>query len=1166
MTVRFRSPAYNHYRMKSITKEAKELLKRRDLLKSSIFSNLSNTEELNNLSEKLEIYKNGIRKAKEDKESEEHCKNILKDFLNGAFKYNCNTKGKIDLTIKYEGNIKAIIETKNYDNKTEMIKDNDYYYKSFYQSVLYYYQSRKNINKDMTVEHIIITDFENIYLFLRSDFEYLTANKQIINFFNVKKIDTNTKDFYNSSKAILEKINREVVGYKINLFEDDAEIIFKFLSPYNICSLKTNNDFNIISNTFYREIIYMMGLEETKDKKLVLNKVDNTLIKLTMDILDEDLKGEEKFETALKLNILWINRILFLKILEAQLRVFRDDNNLHILNYNEIVDYSFLYTLFFKVLAKSKERRITENKENEYYKHIPYLNSSLFEETEEEKINSITKLNNSLKMKIMSGSVLYKDRDFDKKELNFLEYILRFLNCYIFNAINDSSNINKNTIIKSSILGLVFERLNGYKDGSHFTPPAITMYMAKYSIEKSIVNKFNKFFKDANFKNIDEIKIYVDANIHKIKEQVKYILDSITIIDPACGSGHFLVACLNELIKIKSYLHVLSNDIKVDIEDDELVINYINGAEYKYNMEGGNISEIKQKIQKILFEAKKHIINNQLYGVDINPNSVNICRLRLWIELLKSSYYLENNGADKYIDLEILPNLEFKVLSANSLIELEEKEGNNNLKLAYDKTELVKNMREYFNADFETKKEIRKKVLKLLKEYSQYNTKLKDYNPFDMLKSYDFFDSEIMFGIDSFDIVIMNPPYFQLTGKHKYLHYFEKGKNKTADIYQLFMETALNKLLSQMGVVSAVVSNKWMRAGYGERTREFLYNNCYVFEIIDLGANWFESATVDTNIITYAKDKEKQDKIEAYKISKCENIELNKNEKDNFIFTSKDYGAWIILNKTEKDILEKVKKFKPLKDWNINIYRGILTGFNEAFIIDEETKNKLILEDKKSKEIIKPLLRGRDIKRYSYDFKNLYLICTFPALNIDISDYPEIEKYLKSFGKRLEQSGEIGCRKKTIHKWFEMQDTIAYYKDFEKFKIVWKEMGSSPAFTLDNKNYYANDTCRIITGDNLHYLVAIFNSKCWDFIFKKFYAGGGLGDEGFRYKSEFMLDTAIPEIDKKTEKEIVNLVEKVIEGKEKGIDTREFEVEIDKIVYELYNLNENEIKIIEGKD
>lgn len=1083
--------------MKSITKEAKELLKRRDLLKSSIFSNLSNTEELNNLSEKLEIYKNGIKKAKEDKESEEHCKNILKDFFNGAFKYNCNTKGKIDLTIKYEGNIKAIIETKNYDNKTEMIKDNDYYYKSFYQSVLYYYQSRKNINKDMTVEHIIITDFENIYLFLRSDFEYLTANKQIINFFNVKKIDTNTKDFYNSSKAILEKINREVVGYKINLFEDDAEIIFKFLSPYNI---------------------------------------------------------------------------LFLKILEAQLRVFRDDNNLHILNYNEIVDYSFLYTLFFKVLAKSKERRITENKENEYYKHIPYLNSSLFEETEEEKINSITKLNNSLKMKIMSGSVLYKDRDFDKKELNFLEYILRFLNCYIFNAINDSSNINKNTIIKSSILGLVFERLNGYKDGSHFTPPAITMYMAKYSIEKSIVNKFNKFFKDANFKNIDEIKIYVDANIHKIKEQVKYILDSITIIDPACGSGHFLVACLNELIKIKSYLHVLSNDIKVDIEDDELVINYINGAEYKYNMDGGNISEIKQKIQKILFEAKKHIINNQLYGVDINPNSVNICRLRLWIELLKSSYYLENNGADKYIDLEILPNLEFKVLSANSLIELEEKEGNNNLKLAYDKTELVKNMREYFNADFETKKEIRKKVLKLLEEYSQYNTKLKDYNPFDMLKSYDFFDSEIMFGIDSFDIVIMNPPYFQLTGKHKYLHYFEKGKNKTADIYQLFMETALNKLLSQIGVVSAVVSNKWMRAGYGERTREFLYNNCYVFEIIDLGANWFESATVDTNIITYAKDREKQEKIEAYKISKCENIELNKNEKDNFIFTSKDYGAWIILNKTEKDILEKVKKFKPLKDWNINIYRGILTGFNEAFIIDEETKNKLILEDKKSKEIIKPLLRGRDIKRYSYDFKNLYLINTHNGIKeknilpIDINKYSAIKKHLDKYYSDLEVRQDKGITPYNLR-------NCAYLEDFEKSKIVWTPVNGIYYFSFVDAGYYFNNSVFMITNKNndiseLKYLLAVLNTATFKF--------GNLitpltkvGHYTYGSK-EFMETIPIPNIDTKNKKlvdKIINNVSEILKfkGKNSSADVSEIEKEIDNLVYELYNLSNEEIRLIEGK-
>ena len=1184
--------------MKSITKTAEELLKRRGLLKSQIVSDEKELKTFKDASagflQKLETYRREIEKAKENKESEEHCKNILKDFLNGGFEYNCNTKGKIDLAIKYKNEVKAIVETKNYDNKNEMIKDNDYYYKSFYQSVLYYYKAKKDLNKDLSVEHVIITDFYNLYLFLRSDFEFISENKQIINFFNVRKIDIDSKDFYNSSKAILEKINREVVGYKINLFEDDAETIYRFLSPYNICSLRVNNDFNIISNTFYREIIYMMGLEENKEGKLVLNKIDNTLIKLTMDILDEDLSGEEKFEEALKLNILWINRILFLKMLEAQLRVFRNDNNLHILNPNEIVDYSFLYTLFFKVLAKSKERRITENKESEYYKHIPYLNSSLFEETEKEKTNTITKLNNSLKMKIMTGSVLYKDRDFDKKELTFLEYILRFLNCYIFNSggnNSDNSNINKNTIIKSSVLGLVFERLNGYKDGSHFTPPAITMYMAKYSIEKAIVGKFNKYFKDANFKNIEEIKNYVDANIHKIKDDVKYIIDSIKIIDPACGSGHFLVACLNELIKIKSYLHVLSPDIETDIFDDELVIKYTNGEEYKYNMEAGAINEKKQNIQKILFTAKKHIINNQLYGVDINPNSVNICRLRLWIELLKSSYYTSKD----YIDLAILPNLEFKILPANSLIELEENDNGNNLKLSWDRTELIKNMRDYFNADFESKKEIRKKVLELLESYSEYNLKLKDYNPFDMLKSYDFFDSGVMFGIDKFDIVIMNPPYFQLTGKHKYLHYFEKGKTKVADIYQLFMETALNKLLSENGIVSAVVSNKWMRAGYGERTRAFLYNNAYVFEVIDLGANWFDSATVDTNIITYTTCKEKQEFIEAYKISKCENIEEEKksfsnwiasdfssprndsgaqtrnddngdDELKNFIFPSKDYGAWIILNKHEKNILAKVQKFKPLKDWNINIYRGILTGYNEAFIIDEETKNKLIKEDKKSKEIIKPLLRGRDIKKYNYDFKKLYLICTFPSLNLNISDYPAIEKYLKSFGKRLEQSGETGCRKKTNNKWFETQDATAYYKDFEKPKIVWASVGENE-YSYIEKGIYLLDTNYFLVCDNeniLKYLIGIFNSKL--FLFALSYKDTPLGDGGaWRHYKYNLEEMTIPEVDKKRAKEIEGLADKVIDGKKNNIDTKELENQIDKIVYKLYNLNDGEIRLIERK-
>ena len=506
--------------------------------------------------------------------------------------------------------------------------------------------------------------------------------------------------------------------------------------------------------------------------------------------------------------------------------------------------------------------------------------------------------------------------------------------------------------------------------------------------------------------------------------------------------------------------------------------------------------------------------------------------------------------------------------------------------------------------------------------------KLKDYNPFDMLKSYDFFDSGIMFGIDKFDIVIMNPPYFQLTGKHKYLNYFEKGKTKVADIYQLFMETALNKLLQETGIVSAVVSNKWMRAGYGERTRAFLYNSAYVFEVIDLGANWFESATVDTNIITYTKGKEKQEFIEAYKISKCDNIEKEKkiviasNKRElnvdcfglrprndeseqsnnnvalahcvettqgashteggqssrdadakaallsankNFIFPSKDYGAWIILNKIEKDILAKVQKFKPLKDWNINIYRGITTGLNEAFIINEETKNKLIAEDKKSAEIIKPLLRGRDIKRYSYDFKNLYLINTHNGLKeknispIDINKYKAIKKHLDKFYSDLEIRQDKGITPYNLR-------NCTYIEDFEKPKIVYQEICLNASYSFDDKNsFLTNNAYMMISPNyNLKLLLGLLNSKLYWWFFTK--NNVSLGDSGVRMLAMSIEVLPIPEVDKKTEDKVVSLVERIIEKKRSKVDSLEEEREIDRVVYRLYGLTEGEIKVVENNN
>ena len=287
------------------------------------------------------------------------------------------------------------------------------------------------------------------------------------------------------------------------------------------------------------------------------------------------------------------------------------------------------------------------------------------------------------------------------------------------------------------------------------------------------------------------------------------------------------------------------------------------------------------------------------------------------------------------------------------------------------------------------------------------------------------------------------------------------------------------------------------------------------------------------------------------------------------------------MNNLENVIFDKIMKHKPLKDWGIQINYGIKTGFNEAFFIDEETKNNLINEDAKSAELIKPLISGRDIKKYVYSFHNLYIICTFPALKLNIDNYPAIKKYLKSFGKRLEQSGEKGCRKKTCNKWFETQDTIAYYEDFEKDRIVWTPVNGIYYFTLIEGGYYFNNSIFMISDkDNnvskLKYLLAVLNTVTLKF--------GSLitpltNVGKYTYGSkEFMQTIPIPEPDKETESKLVNLVDNIIElnkklSSEKNpniiemLNTRIQAVDkaIDKIVYALYGLNDEEIKIIEGE-
>jgi type II restriction/modification system DNA methylase subunit YeeA len=430
--------------------------------------------------------------------------------------------------------------------------------------------------------------------------------------------------------------------------------------------------------------------------------------------------------------------------------------------------------------------------------------------------------------------------------------------------------------------------------------------------------------------------------------------------------------------------------------------------------------------------------------------------------------------------------------------------------------------------------------------------------------------------------VIGNPPYVRQE-KIKNLKPLLQKQNyytfsSTADLYVYFYEKGY-QLLKDGGILSFITSNKWMRAKYGENLRRFLKNNTEVLKIIDFSGFKVFDQTVDTNIILFRKGKpSNQHFIKFVEIkSNVENVIEYINQNWKTIPQEKlSENTWTLADEEVLSIKEKIERIgKPLKVWDVGIYFGIKTGYNEAFIIDTETRNRILAnckdeeERKRTEEIIKPVLRGRDIGKYSYKWAGLWIIGTFPAKHINIDNYPSLREYLRGFGDKLLQDGRPGHRKKTSNKWFETQDNIAYYPEFEKEKIVWQEIVREPSFAYDNTGIYVEATAFLMTGNNLKYILGLLNSRPVAFFFKIFYAGGGLGEDGYRYKKAFLEQLPIPPITPQNQpivNQIVQLVDQILSAKQKNpdADTSLLEQKIDELVYKLYDLTEEEIKLIEG--
>ncbi len=612
-------------------------------------------------------------------DDEEFQKNEINKFLKNAYGYDCNTNKKVDSAIYVDGEVRVLIEVKALDKKTEFPKDRENpLSKAFCQMVFYFL---KEIESNNSLKHAIICNAHEFFLFDCKDFRALFQNDKRINKFyknwaNNEGTDPSTKRFYSDLEEYLKKDFKGELRYThFNLSSYDPKelpLIYSVLSHEVLLKQRKTLDANTLNKDFYEELLYILGLEEQNDKGKILIKQSHTKNSLS-DALKKAYKNLDD-EEVMALLIAWNNRILFLRLLESLLISFKHFDEEPFLTIENFKDFNALNTLFFEVLAKKNSERLPEIKEDKILQKIPYLNSSLFDKTPLElKGHEIKSLDNK-SLEIYPKSVLKKDKDYqNKKDLPLLKYLFEFLRLYDFTTtpkdIKDNTNTSESRLINPSVLGLVFEKLNGYKEGSFYTPSFITSYMCKESITPIVLDKFNQTYK-IECENLTELKNYL-KNSYKENKRKEYLqlLLTLRVCDPAVGSGHFLVSALNEMVWIAYELGLIASLYrhKLRLENDEIIIHHTPTGEIFNYKKPDSENDPHHQIQKELFELKKDIIENCLFGVDINPNSCEITKLRLWIELLKYSYYIFEEGKNTN-NLETLPNIDINIKCANSLI------------------------------------------------------------------------------------------------------------------------------------------------------------------------------------------------------------------------------------------------------------------------------------------------------------------------------------------------------------------------------------------------------------------------------------------------------------------------------------------------------------------
>ncbi|EDB1008278.1 class I SAM-dependent DNA methyltransferase, partial [Campylobacter coli] len=914
-----------YYRKKPILEaELNEFIKALKDYKTSLENNLKNNED--------SLVANALSKFFENLHFECEIKSIHKG------------NSGMDLALKKDKQIQVIVEAKLPHSK-EFFSQSKPNCKALHECILYYLRERKALNSSL--KHIIITDFYRFYIFKADLFEELFNKnkyfKEAFENFESKNslFKGNTDEFYKecekllSSEKYLDSITRKDLFDEPSLkgvFIDIKPIleqekpsfsklkpVFKIFHKDFLLSEFNPNDANSLNNAFYKELLYILGLYESKqNSKLIIAKSQESEEEqgTFYTAINSKLK-EENFETILKLLILWLNRILFLKLIESNLVRFNDDKNLKFLNFKKIPDFDKLSELFFEILAKERSTR----KKSEFA-YLPYLNSSLFEKQSIENTLEISNLNNDLKLNYYKNTVLKDDKCKAKKgQVGLLEYLFEFLDSFDFGSDDEQSEIlSQKELISSSVLGNVFEKLNGYKEGSFYTPSFITSYMCKESITKVVLDKFNAQF-DLDAKDISELRKSLRKEDKKAQKE---LLNSIKICDPAVGSGHFLVSALNVMLSIYDELNLFDEEFYLEVQNDEILITGRKGEFIEYKRP----STPKDKahlIQQELFHTKKDIIENNLFGVDINPNSCEITKLRLWIELLKHSFY-QSFDDENYHDLKTLPNIDINIKCGNSLVSYFET-GKSlshypNIKERMSKYKrIVKDYKEGFYTDknliakeiknlqesfknFCLKDKFNKEIKQLTNGANEYSKKYGDFladehhdekfksffskNMFEfsfdekeatkefanLKKEYDnifnlesnhpfewrFEFPEILDddgNFKGFDLIIGNPPYIKENDNKDLFTNTKKLRTYQGkmDIWYHFVGRGFD-ILKNNGYLAFIATNNWVTNSGAKKLRNIVLEESQILSLVDFSSFMvFDSASIQTMIMQFQKIK-----------------------------------------------------------------------------------------------------------------------------------------------------------------------------------------------------------------------------------------------------------------------------------------------------------------------